>query len=132
MNKFLVASVLGLALVAEVGCLKNGAGNQVAIPGAANVADSDMYLSLVTTDSVIQSTKVDLANNSFPAAWVAGIKKALNSTIQAYDVANVSYQAYHALAVQNKATAQQLSSAQQLVGAAQNSVVALTAAKTGN
>lgn len=122
--------MLTLALAAGLGCANRTV--QAPVPGSANAADSDIYLSLVTTDSLIVSTRADLASNSFPAAWVANVKKSLNGLIQAYDIANVSYIAYHTTALAGNATATQLADVQNKMAAVQAATANLTAAKTGN
>jgi hypothetical protein len=118
-----------LAVLLTVGCAKHVS---VPVPGSANSFDSDTYLSLILTDSLIQSTKADLANNSFPVTWVPNVKKALNSLIQAYDVANVSYQAYHTMAITNSATPAQKAAVQANLTNVQTATANLTAAKGGN
>src|SRR5271157_2963660 len=76
-------------------------------PGSPNAFDSATYDTLVTTHSVIESTKTDLAANAFPASISANVKTALNALIQAYDVADTAYQAYHSSALAGTATTAQ-------------------------
>jgi len=74
-------------------------------PGSPNVFDSQAYDILVTTDAAIKQTKQELAAGSFPANLVRGITIALNDVIRGYDIANVSYQAYHKAATATPPTA---------------------------
>lgn len=104
---------------------------QAPIPGSANQFDSDTYLSLVTTDSLIQSTKADLANNSFSATIVPSVKKALNDLIAAYDTANTAYVAYHTAAIAGTATTTQQSTVAVDMTAVSNSTSALLLVKGG-
>lgn len=85
-------------------CLKS---KNAPIPGAANTFDSSSYLVLVTTDSLIQTTKQDLAVGAFPGAILGNVKTALNALIQAYNVCDIAYQAYHTAALAGQATAAQ-------------------------
>lgn len=89
-----------------------GCGARAIHPGAANKFDSSAYDALLVTDSVIQSTKTDLANNVFPANVAASVKTALNGLIDAYNVTNVSYRAYHSAALAGNATPAQQQSVQ--------------------
>jgi len=81
--------------------------NPKPVTGAVNQFDSDSYLTLLTTDNVIQSTKQALVAGSFPASIAGNVKTALNGLITAYDVADTAYLAYHTAALSGTATAQQ-------------------------
>lgn len=63
----------------------------VAHPGTFNTFDSTTYDSLLVTDSVIRSTKNDLAANKFPASIVVNVKTALNTLITVYNEADILY-----------------------------------------
>jgi|HubBroStandDraft_6_1064221.scaffolds.fasta_scaffold02778_3 hypothetical protein len=106
------------------------------IVGSANQFDSDTYLTLVTTDSVIQATKGALAipagqAGAFPASVVGNVKTALNNLIAAYDVADSAYLAYHTAALAGTATATQQASLNTAMGNVQASTTLLIAAKGG-
>lgn len=79
-----------IVVMACIACLV-GCAAQVIHPGTANSFDSGVYDTLLTTDSVIQSTKADLAANKFPATIVGNVKTALNALIAAYNVADTFY-----------------------------------------
>lgn len=81
--------------------------NPKPVVGSFGQFDSDTYLYLVTTDTLIQSTKADLANNAFPASISDSIKKALNTLIASYDAADQAYIAYHNAASTGKETPEQ-------------------------
>jgi hypothetical protein len=95
-------------------------------PGAANKFDSDSYDALLVADSIIQSTKADLANNTFPASVAAKMKDALNYLIEAYNATNTSYRVYHAAVAAGAATPVQQAAVQaglnQIAGATTNLV----------
>lgn len=126
---------LTLALILCVMGLTAACANRPAsapIPGAVNSFDSDTYLTLVTAKGIIDQVKVDLANNAFPAAWVANIKKAVNGAITAYNVADLSYQSYHAAALAGQATPAQQAAVGSAVTNLNSAVSSITAAKAGN
>jgi hypothetical protein len=60
-------------------------------PGTANKFDSSVYDVLLTTDRVIQSTKAELTNGTFPPNIQPGVKTALNALIAAYNDADILY-----------------------------------------
>lgn len=128
--KYLKTLALVLALTLSLGCAKRVVVANV--PGSVNAFDSETYLSLVTTDSLIQSTKASLASNSFPVAWVGNVKQSLNALVQAYDVANLSYQAYHTMALAGTLTPVQQAAVSSNMAAVQTATVNLTSAKGGN
>jgi hypothetical protein len=123
-----IPATLALAVLLA-GCVKS---TSTPIPGAGNKFDSDSYLSLVTADSVIQSTKDDLANNKFPANIAPAVKTAVNALIQSYDVANPIYLAYHSAALGGNATAAQQAAVTSAVNDVNSKTSALTSAKGGN
>lgn len=73
-------------LVSSVGCAA-----RVQHPGTANSFDSTTYDTLMLTESVIQSTKADLASGKFPASISGNVKSALNALIVAYNAADIAY-----------------------------------------
>src|ERR1700676_2926447 len=97
--KRLLPSLL-IALSMTVGC----AMNPKPVTGSANQFDSDTYLALATADSVIQTTKADLTNGTFPVNIAGNVKTALNNLIKSYDVADKVYLAYHAAAIAGTVT----------------------------
>jgi len=111
-------------------------------PGTANAFDSGAYDTLSVTDSVIQSTKVDLAANKFPASIAGNVKAALNALINAYDIADNFYcgqpvgtpltcqpNSYHALAMAGTATPTQNSQLQNDLNQVSSASAALVTAK---
>lgn len=126
MKKIISVVVLSLAMV---GCAKKVT---APIPGSANSFDSDTYLTLVTTDSVIQGTKSALAANSFPPAFVSNVKTALNALITAYDAADSVYIVYHNAAMGGTATPTQQAAVATAIGQVQAATTILVAAKGGN
>lgn len=104
----------------------------VPIPGSANTFDSSSYLTLVTTDNVIQTAKADLAAGKFPASISGNVKTALNDLIQSYNVANIAYQAYHTAAMANQATPAQATAVTNSLNNVQTATTTLIAAKAGN
>lgn len=122
--------ISALALVVLLcGCAKS---TSTPIPGSANTFDSQSYLSLVTADSVIQSTKADLTADKFPASIAGNVKTALNALIQSYDVANPVYVAYHTAALAGTATATQQTAVTSALADVSAKTSALTSAKGTN
>ena len=112
--------------------------NPKPVTGSANQFDSDTYLTLVTTDSVIQTTRADLANCTpwsstcvFPASVVGNVKSALNSLIAAYNAANASWQVYHTAALSGQATQAQQAAVQSGLANVNAATVNLTTVKGG-
>ena len=130
MRKAVLASCLSVILL--IGGCSVLKGTNASVSGAANSFDSTSYLTLVTTDSVIQTTKTDFANNAFPANIAGNVKTALNDLIQSYNVANVTYQAYHTAALANTATAAQQTAVSSALATVQTKTAALTTAKAGS
>jgi hypothetical protein len=102
------------------------------IVGSANQFDSDTYLTLATTDSVIQATKTALANNQFSPSLTPNVKTALNNLITAYDGADAVFQTYHAAALAGTSTAAQQAAVNSAMGQVQASTTLLISAKAGN
>jgi hypothetical protein len=82
-------------------------------PGAANQFDSTSYDALIVAHDIIESTKTDLSCtpqspagtcNILPSAIAGNVKTALNGLINAYNVADTAYQAYHSAALSGTAT----------------------------
>jgi hypothetical protein len=124
--------------------LLSGCAAHVTHPGTANSFDSDTYDTLLTTDSVIQSTKADLAAGKFSPSLAVTVKKALNDLINVYDIADTFYcgtpvgtpltcspNSYHSLAVAGTVTPQQTMQMQVSVTQVNSAVASLTAAKGG-
>jgi hypothetical protein len=114
-----------LALVLLTGCI----GNPKPVTGSANQFDSDSYLTLLTTDTVIEATKADLNNGAFPASTVTGVKTALNALITAYDAAQPVYIAYHTAALAGQATQAQQAQVTAALSSVQTATTALVVAK---
>lgn len=93
-----------IAVVLMLGMFMAGCAARPLHPGAANAFDSSAYDALLVADNIIQTTKTDLASNAFPANIAPAVKTALNNMITAYNVADISYKAYHAAAIAGTAT----------------------------
>lgn len=126
MNARRAVSTLALAVLFLAGCAA-----RPIHPGAANQFDSTTYDTLITAESVIDSTKTDLANNAFPANVAATVKTAVNGLITAYDALDTSYQAYHAAALAGTATAAQQADVTTKSNQVTAATQALTSAKAG-
>lgn len=124
--KHLVALALCIALS---GC---AAKNYQVHPGAANTFDSQSYDTLLVTNSVIESTKADLAANKFPAAITGNIKTALNGLINAYNAADSAYLIYHAAAIQGGASQAQITNLNAAITNVNSATTTLTQAKAGS
>jgi hypothetical protein len=127
MRKTLVALIVACCL-ATTACTTNV---RAPIPGAVNQFDSDTYLSLVTAKGVIDQTKADLAAGSFPVNITPIVKQSVNDAVQAYNVADTAYQAYHAEALAGSATVAQQNAVSQKVSDLNTAVSKVTAAKAG-
>jgi hypothetical protein len=142
------ALVLALVLV---GCAAH-----VNHPGTANSFDSGIYDTLLTTHSVIESTKADITANAFPANLLPGVKLALNGVITAYNTLDVVYcnpvnapadaappstgasamqcssTSYHSFAMSGTATPAQQAQVQNAANQLNSATVALATAKKGS
>lgn len=129
--KILLPLLLSLGLV---GCSQN----PKPVVGAVNQFDSDTYLTLVTTDSIIQSTKTDLATCAatpaacvFTSGIVGNVKTALNGLISAYNAADASWQVYHSAALAGQSTPAQQSAVNSAIANVTAATVNLTSVKGG-
>ncbi len=113
-------------------CLVLAACSHKVVVGAANQFDSNSYLTLVTADSVIQQTKADLAAGTFPANIATTVKASLNGLIEAYDVANPIYIAYHTAALAGQATPAQQAAVTSSLASVNSATTALITAKGAN
>ena len=127
MKKIVLFLALSLVSFAP-GCFKASA----PIPGSANAFDSNTYLSLVTAKGVIDQAKADLAASAFPPAIAAKVKTAVNDAVNAYNIADLTYQQYHTAAIANAATVAQQVATTSAVNNLQTEVANVTAAKAGN
>jgi hypothetical protein len=118
-------AVLFLAVVL-VGCAA-----KKPVSGSANQFDSDTYLTLITTDSVITATKTALENNQFQASIVPNVKTALNNLITAYNAADAVYVAYHNAANAGTVTATQQAAVNTAMGNVQAATTILISARGG-
>jgi hypothetical protein len=91
--------IFTLALASIAGCAKNPIH-----PGAANQFDSNAYDVVLLYHDSIDSTKADLTAGTLPDA----VKPVFNKFIDAYNVLDAAYKAYHAAAIGGTATADQL------------------------
>jgi hypothetical protein len=101
-------------------------------PGAVNGFDSHTYDALVVVQSVIDTTKADLAAGSFNATLTPKVKAALNDLITAYNLAEDLYVQYHNAAIAGKATTAQATTVSNAVQAVNNATTNLATAKAGN
>jgi hypothetical protein len=114
-------------------------------PGTANSFDSGAYDTLSVADSVIQSTKTDLAANKFPASIAGNVKSALNGLINAYDIADTFYcgqpvgtplacapNSYHAMAMAGTATPAQSTQLTNDINSVNTATASLSVAKGTN
>lgn len=115
---FLAVSFLGFLLT---GC---ASANYVQHPGSINLFSSQSYDALVTADAAIKQAKTDLG--TFPVAWQPKIKSVLNTAIQAYNVADLSWQTYNASATAANQTALNAN-----LSTLQTAMANLTTAKAG-
>ena len=130
-----------------VGLLLIGCAARPIHPGTANTFDSSVYDSLLTTDSVIKSTKTELANNSFPPSIVGNVKDALNRLIAIYNETDVLYcnppagagptdscapNSYHALAMAGQSTPAADALMKSKITSMNTAVGALSSAKGGS
>jgi hypothetical protein len=130
MNKFVTSLILSIALLATSGCsLLHPV--VVNVPGQVNTFDGTAYLTLVTAKGVIDQAKLDVVNGVFPVNLVSNIKVAINDAVNAYNVADQAYQAYHTAAVAGTATSLQQSTVTVDVNFLSGQINALTAAKAG-
>jgi len=68
-----------------------GCGSRPIHPGTANKFDSSVYDALIAAHSVIESTKTELGNNTFPANVQPQVKDALNKLIAVYNETDILY-----------------------------------------
>lgn len=119
-----------------------GCAAQVLHPGTANKFDSNVYDVLAAADSVIDSTRADLANGKFPASISSNVKLALNSLITAYNAADTFYcgapigtscqpNSYHSLANAGTVTPAQTQQMSQLEANVNSATTSLSTATGG-
>lgn len=103
MRKALQIIPLVILTMALSGCPKNPIH-----PGAANQFDSQAYDVVLLYHDAIETTKADLTAGTFP---VSG-KPILNKFIDAYNVLDAAYKAYHKAAQAGTSTAAQIQAVQ--------------------
>jgi hypothetical protein len=116
-------------IVATIGCANRAA--TAPIPGAANQFDSNTYLALATAKGGIDQAKVELANGAFSATISPKVKEAINYAVQSYNIADVTYQAYHTAALSGQATPAQQSAVQNSMNNLNTAVTNISSAKAG-
>jgi hypothetical protein len=109
----------------------NCAFNPKPVAGTVNQFDSDAYLYLVTTDSLIKETEADLTNGVFAVNLVPKIKTALNILIKSYNTANTTYLSYHTAALNGVATVTQQAAVSSTIADVKSSTSALANVKGG-
>jgi hypothetical protein len=127
MKSFLSVIAVAVLALGLAGCPKS-----TPVAGSANTFDSQSYVSLVTADSVIQSTRAALTANQFPANVEPAVRTAVNALIQSYDIANPIYLAYHSAALAGNATAAQQTALTNAVSDVNAKTAAVTSAKGAN
>lgn len=91
LNKLLASIVLGVTLMAPIGCVKNPV--QAPIPGSINNFDSGAYQTLRTAHDIAKSLSDQAAAGTFKPS--ATQKAAINQFIADLNVADTVYAAYH-------------------------------------
>ena len=128
-----LATTLALAMIVSLGaCTKNGV--TAPHPGSVNAFDSNSYDVLMVSKATIDQTKTDLAAGQF-GNITANVKTALNDCIQAYNVADVAYTAYHTAAVASltsAATTQAQATLNTALANLNTATNTLTSVKTGS
>jgi hypothetical protein len=128
MHKLGLSIALALSLAFGSACNHNV---QAPIPGAVNQFDSDTYLSLVAAKASIDQTKAELASGAFSPAVAATVKEAVNYAVASYNVADITYQAYHTAALAGNATPAQQAEVNRAVSNLNITVANITPAKGG-
>jgi len=124
--------------------LLSGCASRPLHPGTANKFDSTVYDALLTTHNVIESTKTELANGTFPPNVQTKVKDAINLLITAYNDADMLYcnppagagptdscaaSSYHAQALAGQASAAATSAMQAKLDSMNSAVKALATSK---
>lgn len=123
--------ILQFILLVGLIAIITGCAAHVSHPGSVNKFDSDSYDTVLVTHNVIETTKGDLANNSFPASISGNVKDALNKLIQGYNIADTAYKTYHAAALAGTATTAQQTALTDALSNLNTQTAALTTAKAG-
>jgi hypothetical protein len=124
-----ILATLALSVVL-IGCTKTPIQRHPATatdPGSTTAADADAYDALVLADSLIKSTKADLAANKYPPATAATITIVLRAVISFYDPLDTAYRTEHADQTNTGLANALIAQTQQLKDAVAN----LVAAKKG-
>jgi len=139
MKRFIPALVLLVVL--------SGCATRPIHPGTANKFDSTVYDALLTTHTVIESTKTELANGTFPPDVQLRVKDAVNLLITAYNDADTLYcnppagagptdscaaTSYHAQALAGQASSDASTAMQAKLNSMNSAVKALANAKGGS
>lgn len=74
-------------------------------PGAVNTFDSQTYDVLVTAHAAIEATKTQIASGAFSGTVLRDVSIGLNTLVDAYNLAETTYLAYHAAASATPPTA---------------------------
>jgi hypothetical protein len=117
----------------------------VSHPGTANAFDSDAYDTLLVAHSVIETTKTDLVNGSFPAGIAGNVARALSGLVRGYNVLEQIYcgnqvqgpqgglqcapDSYHSAAMAGTATSGQSAAVQNAVSDVNTALTAVSTAK---
>jgi hypothetical protein len=102
------------------------------VPGQVNTFDGTVYLTLVTAKNVIDQAKLDLVNGVFPVNIVSNVKVAVNDSVNAYNVADQAYQAYHTAALSGTATTVQQTTVTNDINTLNIKIATITVAKAGH
>ena len=124
--------------------LLSGCATRPLHPGTANKFDSTVYDALLTTHKVIESTKTELTNGTFPPNVQPKVKDAVNLLITAYNDADTLYcnppagagptdscaaSSYHAQALAGQASADATADMQAKLDSMNSAVKALATSK---
>lgn len=124
-----ILAVIALSAVL-MGCTKTPIQRHPATatdPGSTTALDADAYDALVVTDSLIKSTKADLAAGKY-GTKADTVKSVLNTTIKYYDDAQAAYTVEHA----NQSAAQLIATLRDALATMKQSSAQLATATKGN
>lgn len=104
-TKLLVLALGFLVGIAVLGCKKTGTTGAAATPltGACNAADADMYKTLVFAQGSLLNLKGTLAASTTDPKTVSTLTPYYTQAKQDYNIAEASWQVYHAACVANPA-----------------------------
>ena len=98
-----IFTILALSLMLTAGCKKTTTGGPTAPPltGACNAADSGMYRTLIFAQGSLLNLKSTLASSTTDPKTVSTLTPYYNQAKADYNIAEVSWQVYHAACMAN-------------------------------